>query len=99
MAKKNKPKGPTKADLQRQVMELKAQLASTYHFADANLHKAENLMGSGVLLRLHALGGQELIDPIVIRDGLSGQTVTELRKDILRSYELATMFKTKGENK
>lgn len=96
MKSRNPAKAPTKADLRRKVMELEAQLASTYHFADATLDKATNLMGSGVLLQLTALGGKELINPVVIRDGLSPETVAAIRKDIARSYEIATMFKPKG---
>ena len=95
--KRVKAKGPSKSDLQRKVIELTGQLASTYHFADANLYKAgQDLFGSGVLLQLHALGGRELIAPVVIRDGLSPETIAALRKDIQRSYELATMFKPKA---
>lgn len=88
----------TKADLFREVVELKAQLASAYHFADAELHKAGGLMGSGVLLRLTALGGREIIQPVVIRDGLSPATIAAIRADIVRSYETATVFKPKGAN-
>lgn len=97
MASTKKTKGPTKADLARKVMELTAQLASTYHFADAALHKAGSpLVGSGVLLQMNALGGRELISPVVIKDGLSPETIAAIRKDIQRSYELAVMFKPKA---
>jgi len=98
--KKVKAKGPSKSDLERKVVELTGQLASTYHYADANLDKAgPELTGSGVLLQLHALGGRELIEPVVIQDGLSPETIAALRKDIERSYELATMLKPKGVSK
>ena len=92
-----KPKPQTKADLARRVIELEAQLASTYHFASQNLHKAGSpLMGSGVLVTLTALGGRELICPVVIRDGLSDATIAALRADMVRSFELATAFKPKA---
>ena len=95
--KKTKPKGPTKADLKRQIAELNAQMASTYHFAAAGLHKAgDAMMGSGVMIQLTGLGGKEIINPVVIRDGLSQDTIDAIRKDILRSYELATMLKPKA---
>ena len=91
-----KKKVDTKADLQRKVTELTAQLAHTYHFADAELHKAgDALMASGVLLTMHALGGRQLISPVVIRDGLSADTIAALRRDLVRSYEGAIMFKPK----
>jgi len=97
MSNKVRPPKPSKSDLKRKIKELTGQLASTYHFADATLDKAgPGLFGSGVLLQLHALGGTKLIEPVVIRDGLSPETIAALRKDIQRSYELATMFKPKA---
>lgn len=91
-----KTKGPSKATLARRVLELEAQLASTYHFADATLNKAGSaLMASGVLVQLSALGGRELTVPFVIKDGLSDATIAALRADINRSYALATAFKPK----
>ncbi len=94
MTKTDKPK-TTKAMLQRQVLELTAQLAHTYHFADATIDKAGHKysMASGVLLQLTAIGGKELILPVMIKDGLSPETIAAIRKDLARSYELATMFK------
>lgn len=87
----------TKAQLQRKVLELEAQLASTYHFAAATLPTCgEALMASGVLVQLTALGGRELVIPFVVKDGLSASTIAALHADILRSYELATMFKPKS---
>ena len=83
---------------EREVLELKAQLASTYHFADASLDKAseDRMLGSGVLLQLTGIGGKELILPTMIRDGLSKETIECIRKDIARSYKTATEFKPKG---
>lgn len=87
-------KPDTRADLQRKVKELEAQLASTYAFAAKDLHKAgDALMASGALLELHALGGRELIRPVLIRDGLSADTIEALRRDIIRSYAGATALK------
>lgn len=90
-----RPKAKTRADLAREVKELKAQLASTYHFASVNLPKAnqDRMMASGVLLELHALGGREIIEPVVIRGGLSDDTIAALQRDMARSYESAVEFK------
>lgn len=94
MTKKPKPVKKSRADLERQIMELKAQMASTYHFASATIDKAgDQLMASGALLRLEALGGRELIPPVLIKDGLSKETIAAIHADLVRSYELATMFK------
>ncbi|MRN79440.1 hypothetical protein [Brucella sp. 10RB9210] len=96
---KTKKAKQTKADLRRKIAELEAQLVHTYHFADAELHKAGNLVGSGVVLRLTALGGREIINPTLIREGLSPDTIAAIRADLLRSYEVATVFKPKGAGK
>lgn len=95
-----KTKAKTRADLIRENKELKAQLAHVYHFADAALHKAgtDYMMASGVLLELHANGGREIICPVMIKDGLSADTIAALRRDIARSYDLAVMFKPKRED-
>ena len=88
-------KRKTRNQLEREVLELKAQLASTYHFASVSIKKAstDHLMASGALLQLTCIGGRELISPTLIRDGLSPETIEALQKDIKRSYELATAFK------
>lgn len=85
----------TRAQLKREILELKSQLAHVYHFADHTLNKAggKYMMGSGVLLQLTAIGGEEIINPIMIKDGLSEETIAAIRADIIKSYELSTMFK------
>lgn len=92
-----KPPKRTRAQLQRDVLELTAQLAHVYHFADQNLDRTntERLMGSGVLLQLTGVGGKEIIDPVMIKDGLSDETIAAIRKDLKRSYDLAIMFAPK----
>lgn len=94
----SKPKTPkkTRARLEREILELHAQLAHAYHFADATLHKAGNLMASGCVVQLTAVGGADLIHPVMIKDGLSPETIEALRKDIERSYARAVEFKPKG---
>lgn len=83
----------TRADLLRETVELRSMLASNYHFASREISKAKNLLGSGVVLTLTGLGGNRIIDPVCILDGLSTETVDALLKDFVRSYELATMYK------
>lgn len=92
-----KAKAKTRADLQREIVELKAQMAGRYHYASAEIHKAgsEHMMASGVLVQLHALGGREITVPFVVRDGLSDDTIAALRRDIARSYATATELKPK----
>lgn len=84
--------------LRQRIKELEAQIASTYHFADATIEKAgqNHMMASGVLLELTALGGRQLINPVVIKDGLSETTIAAIRADLRRSYEQSVSFKPKG---
>lgn len=89
-------KAKSRADLLREIGELKAQLASNYHFASLALPKAANLMASGVVVTLTALGGREIMPPVLITDGLSAATIDALLDDIARSYARATELKPKA---
>ena len=95
MEKKTKK---TRAQLGREILELKASAVYVYHYSSATIEKAstEYLTGSGVVLQLTALGGREIISPTLIRDGLSKETIEAIQSDIRASYELATLFKPKG---
>jgi hypothetical protein len=73
------------------VFELRAQLACTLGAAFDALIKAPDSMGSGVIIQIHALGGREIVAPVMIRDGLSRETRAALCDDLRRSFELATM--------
>lgn len=97
----NKPKRQTRADLQREVKELRAQLVHQYHFASAGIARAstDHFMGGGVLLELTGLGGRTVIEPVVIRDGLSADTIAALQRDLARSYQRAIEFKPKSGDK
>ena len=86
----------TKAQLRRTILELQAQLASVYAPAISDLTQncsIDRLMGGGILVQLTGLGGGQLVDPFVIRDGLSIQTIDALSADLARSYDLATLHK------
>lgn len=85
----------TKADLQRKVKELEAQLAHQYHFAAQYIDKAgmDKTMGSAVILELTFLGGRKVIEPVAIKDGLSKETIAAIKADLKRSYERTVEFK------
>jgi hypothetical protein len=85
-------KKPTYKQLEQRLIEALAQHAHVYHFASNSIHKTENLMGSGVLLQLTFLGGKEVFPPVVIRDGLSRETIEAIKADLKKSYNLAVMF-------
>lgn len=96
MTKTKPKKSELLAKLQRENMELRAQLAYVYANASRDIEKAgANLMASGVLVQMHALGGREIIPPVVIIDGLSAETIAAFRADLLRSYQRATEIKPK----
>jgi hypothetical protein len=82
----------TKAALERRVLELEASIASTYYYAQIALKKlsTDHMMASGVVLSITRLGGAVGIQPVMIHDGLSLETIAAISKDIQRSYNLAT---------
>lgn len=95
MSKPTKPVKKTRAQLERQVLELESQLAHRYEFARLEIDRAgtAKMMASGVLLQLTAVGGKEIINPVMIKDGLSDETIAAIKADLTRSYDLAVMFK------
>ena len=85
--------------LERELAEALAGQAHVYHFADANIGKAstDHLMASGVIITLTVLGGRTIFDPVLIRDGLSVETIEAIRADFRRSYDLAVRYKPKEQ--
>lgn len=84
-------------ELERQLSEALAGQSHVYHFAQVGLAKAgrSHLLGSGVILTLTVLGGRKICEPVLIRDGLSPETIDALNMDMVRSYESAIEFKPK----
>lgn len=80
----------TRAQLQRQIDELTAGLNAVHQSALMGIKKAvtDCRMGSGVLVQLTAVGGGEIIPAVMVRDGLSAETIAALSADIKRSLEL-----------
>ena len=93
MAKKPKV---TKEQLKRNIFELSSQLAHSYFAVDSQLDRFGDAMaGGGVILRLDALGGS-CTNPVLIRDGLSKETIKAIKADLARSYLLAVQLKPSG---
>lgn len=97
MTAKIKPKKKTRLELERALLEAHALAPFSYGFAHTDIVKAstDRLMGSGVLLQLTVLGGKEIINPVVIRDGLSADTIECLKRDIKRSSDQACEMRVK----
>lgn len=93
-----KKKKKTKKQLKRELLEARASTLLAYKFAYDMIHKTstDHLMGSGVLLQLTGIGGNQLTNPVLIRDGLSKETIEAIKKDIKRSSELEESIKIKN---
>jgi len=86
------------ADAKRLAQEHLAGQVHQHYFADLALAKChvDKLRASGVILTITGLGGKPLVDPVLIRDGLSAETIDAIRADLRRSYGEATAYKPKG---
>ena len=95
---KTKPVKPTRAQLERQILELNSQLVHGYYFASAALHKAgsDKPKGSGVVLQLSFFGGESVFAPVCIKDGLSPETILAIQRDLRRSYDQSVEFVPKA---
>ena len=84
-------------ELERQLMEAKAQQIHNYHFASHDLEKLgiTHCMASAVIVTFTVLGGRT-VGPVAILDGLSEATIKALQEDMRRSFEQATAFKPKN---
>lgn len=85
-----KTKRPTYAQLVRQNAELVAGLNAVHQSALLTIKKASmaHRTASGVMVSLTAVGGAEIIPPVMVRDGLSDDTIEALARDIRRSLDL-----------
>lgn len=55
--------------------------------ADLKRVGRERFLGSGVILSITALNGTDLVEPVLINDGLSDETIEALRRDVKRAYD------------
>jgi len=71
------------AKAERTAFELRAQLASRLGAAFDAAPKTgrDPFMGSGVILQISAIGGAVVLPPVMIRDGLSPETIKALQDD------------------
>lgn len=81
----------TRAQLERRILELEAGSLIAHKHAKMDIVKAsvDVRTGSGVVLTITALGGAEIIPPVMIRDGLSNAAIQALCADIQRSSDEA----------
>ena len=88
----------TKKSLKIKLKEALASQSHVYAAADSGIKNAsvDHMMGSGVVITITAIGGKELIPPTLIRDGLSNSTISAIREDLVRSYNLSVLQKPSG---
>lgn len=93
-----KVKQPSVKQLKQKIIELEAQLAFRIPAAMEALEKASerHMMASACILRITALGGREIVEPVAIRDGLSQESIIALQNDLKRSWVITTIRKPKG---
>lgn len=75
--------------------EYKSSMAHVYHFAGNELIKLgrDRCMGSGVIIEMRALNGETVVQPFLLKDGLSDSSINSLLDDMEYSFNLATEFK------
>lgn len=86
------------AAAEQKAREYLAGQVHQYHFADAAIGACggDKWAASGVILTIDGLGGKRLVEPVLIRGGLSKETVDAIRADLRRSYKDAVAFKPVG---
>lgn len=86
-------KRKTRAQLERDLVEVRAGSVSNLGFAHRGISKlsTDHCMGSGVLMEISTIGGDRATS-ILIRDGLSLETIGAIKADIVRSHRLACEF-------
>ena len=86
------------AELENKLRSAEAYQVHKLHFASYALDKlgTDLMYGSGVIINITSLSGKPIVDPTVISDGLSPETIAALQADMRRSFEKLTEFKPKG---
>ena len=85
-------------ELENKLRSAEAYQVHKLHFASYALDKisTDKMCGSGVIISITSLGGKPIVDPTVISDGLSPETIAALQADMRRSFENRTELKPKG---
>ena len=81
--------------LERTLFEYKSQLPQNAFYLSNSLEEYVDLKGSGIIVTFQQLSSESKADPVLIRNGLSLETVRALQKDIRASWEESVMFEPK----
>ena len=98
MKTEKKTKAQRIVELERKLEYAKAYHIYRHHFASKALDRVstDKLLGSGVVLSLTLAGGKQPFEPVMIRNGLSPETIAALKADLVRSFNYATELKPDG---
>ena len=83
------------AELERKLFERESQLPHNAFYLSNSLEEYVELKGAGVIVTFQQLGSESKAGPVLIRNGLSLETVRALQKDIRASWEESVMFEPK----
>jgi len=78
------------AQTAKDLMQAKAHDIGTLANANREIAKAntDKYMASGVIVTVQNLSGAVIVEPFMISDGLSAETIAAIRADIKRTYNL-----------
>lgn len=84
-----KPKLSRLAQALKDLRALKAQDIGTLSKAHADAQRLgkDRFLASGVIVSVTTIGGTTLLEPVMIADGLSDETIKALRRDIKATYD------------
>lgn len=81
----------TKAELERRIIDLEAQLPFMHRSALKDIEKTGDvLMASAAVLHITALGGRTIVGPVAISNGLGHATIEAIKADLKRSFDAIT---------
>lgn len=74
----------------KDLLQYKAHDIGTLSAAYREIAKAntDKYMASGVIITVQNLSGATIVEPFMVQDGLSADTIAALQADIKRSYDL-----------
>lgn len=95
---KKKTKAQRIVELERKLFVAQAYQIYRHHFASKALDKlnTDKLMGSGLIVTVTYASGEQAFEPVMIKNGLSKETITALKANLARSFNYATEMKPDG---
>ena len=98
MKTEKKTKAQHLVELERKLFVAQAPQSYRHHFASKALDRlnTDKVMGSGLIVTVTHLSGEQAFEPVMICNGLSKETIAALKADLARSFNYATEMKPDG---